>query len=83
MLNTAAPRPAEHLHSKRCLASAIISAVENIRDMENFSDHEFRLAAQDNDFLASADQYLQEGIATCTCPPCFNPGCCTDRPNGE
>lgn len=82
MNNDPMPRPTEHLHSKKCLATAILCAVENWRDAEGMTDHEFRLMAQDNDFLHTADEYLNTGTCTCTCPPCFNIGCCTDRPNG-
>lgn len=62
-------RTPEQGHTKRCLASAIICAVENIRDQEGLTDTEFRIAAQDNDFLREADGYLADGIATCLCPP--------------
>lgn len=75
MLTNVIIRPAEHLHSRACLATAIISAVENARDAEHFTEHEFRLHAQDNGFLSDADEYLTSGTATCTCPPCFR-HCC-------
>lgn len=50
-------------HSKRCLASAIICAVENERDNEENTDVTFRQA----DFLAIGQGYLADGIATCQC----------------
>lgn len=61
-------RTPEQGHTKRCLANALICAVENIRDDEGQSDTDFRLAAQDNIFLREADGYLADGIATCLCP---------------
>lgn len=75
MITNETIRPAEHLHSKKCFASALIAAVENLRDLENFSDLEFRLAVQGNDPMHAADDYLATGTATCTCPPCFS-SCC-------
>lgn len=66
MTNT--PKPAEHLHTKACLASALIRVIENIRDDAEETDLEFRLAAQDNYLLTIADEYLLSGIATCRCP---------------
>ena len=55
------------MHSKRCLAEAIISAVQNIRDNRQIDDLAFRLAAQRNEFLPEADGYLNDGLQTCTC----------------
>jgi hypothetical protein len=55
------------MHSKRCLAEAIISAVQNIRDNQSIDDLAFRLAAQANEFLPEADDYLNTGLQTCTC----------------
>lgn len=61
-------RTPEDGHSRNCLASAIMSAVQNFRDIdmhrgegddfESSLDHDFRLAAQANEFLAAADGYL-------------------------
>lgn len=75
MILNPTPRPAEHLHSKSCLAEAVISAVQNLRDTEGETDHEFRLAMQDNYQLELADEYLNTGLQTCTCPPCPH-ACC-------
>jgi len=59
--------PREHMHSKRCLASALISAVENLRDAERMTDHQFRMNAQEGSFLAMADDYLADGLSDCLC----------------
>lgn len=61
-------RTKEQGHSKKCLANAIICAVQNVRDSEGETDFDFRIAAQDNYFLEIADEYLEGGIATCYCP---------------
>lgn len=61
------PRPAEHLHEAACLARALISAIENLRDQDNMDSLTFRQAAQDNTFLATADGYLNDGLQSCTC----------------
>ena len=55
------------MHSKYCLARAMISAIENARDIAGFSDYDFRLEAQDN-FLHVADDYLDTGTVICICP---------------
>jgi hypothetical protein len=61
-------RTPEQGHEKECLAKAIICAVENVRDYEDETAHDFRLSAQDNYFLTLADEYLREGITECICP---------------
>lgn len=55
------------MHSKRCLAAAIIAAVENLRDVEGQEDHGFRMAMEDNMALAEADSYLNDGTMPCSC----------------
>lgn len=55
------------MHSKKCLAEAIISAVQNLRDNGQVDSLAFRLAAQANEFLPEADAYLNDGLQTCTC----------------
>jgi hypothetical protein len=67
MFTNQEPRPAEWLHSRKCLAAAVIAAVENLRDEEGSSDLAFRLAMQDGP-LAVADGYLADGLMTCICP---------------
>ena len=66
MLNNPMPRPAEWLHTRRCLAHAMVCAVENMRDAAG-SDHDFRIMAQEGAALAWADEYLTSGTATCLC----------------
>jgi hypothetical protein len=56
------------MHTKRCLAAAIIAAVENLRDDAEETDFEFRIAMQDNYHLTLADDYLNTGLMPCTCP---------------
>lgn len=60
-------RPREHLHEKACLAKAMISAIENSRDLEFLSDLDFRFAMQDNDALRQADDDLASGTSECIC----------------
>ena len=79
MMTTTTPRAAEHLHEKRCLAAAMLAAVENLRDDETLDDFGFRIAAQQNGALEAADQYLADGLMTCRCGPCTNP-CCATHP---
>ena len=55
------------LHSRKCLAQALISAVENFRDEQGMTDFDFRILAQENRFLVAADDYLATGLQTCTC----------------
>lgn len=62
------PTPEEG-HTHQCLASAMISAIQNWRDSDGMTDHEFRLMAQDGDFLSTADEYLNSGLSDCLCPP--------------
>lgn len=54
------------MHSKQCLAAAIIAAVENLRDAAD-SSFDFRIAAQEDAFIIEADGYLSDGTMTCTC----------------
>lgn len=60
-------RPPEWMHERRCLARAIISAVENLRDSDAFTDLGFRLQMQDNHALTEADDYLNTGMVDCIC----------------
>jgi hypothetical protein len=57
----------DELHSRRCLAEAIISAVQNLRDEAGQDDHGFRIEMQGNGALPLADLYLNTGLQTCTC----------------
>jgi len=56
------------MHTKSCLASAIICAVENARDAAD-SDFDFRILMQEGAALSWADGYLSDGTATCSCAP--------------
>lgn len=62
-------RTPEEGHTRRCLAKAVIAAVENLRDSSEESDYSFRLALQQNYPLLLADQYLGTGMTECLCPP--------------
>lgn len=78
MMNLPDPKPREHLHTKKCLAHAVICAVENLRDT-NGTDLEFRVHLQDNLPLEWADSYLSDGTVTCLCPeptPAAHPNPC-------
>lgn len=57
----------DEMHSRRCLAEAIISAVQNLRDEVGQDDHTFRIAMQGNEPLQLADLYLNTGLQSCTC----------------
>jgi len=47
----------------------MIAAIENARDSDShFTDHDFRIMAQNNEFLEWADDYLADGTKTCLCP---------------
>lgn len=66
--------PREHLHSRYCLAAAMIAAIENLRDQEadvpeSTLDHSFRLDVQDGTPLVWADEYLASGTVDCRCSP--------------
>ena len=54
-------------HTKKCLAHAIICAVENLRDASGMTDLDFRLYMQDGEALGQADMYLETGTTTCIC----------------
>jgi hypothetical protein len=54
-------------HSKSCFAQAMISAIENARDSEHFTNHEFALWVQDQGPRTDAFEYLNTELQTCTC----------------
>ena len=58
------------MHTKKCLAAAMISYIQNIRDDENISDYDFRIVAQEN-VLFYADDYLNTELQTCICKTDF------------
>jgi len=59
-------RTPEQGHTKRCLAKALITSIENWRDA--YDDHDFRIAAQRNYWLDDADEWLAVGMTECICP---------------
>jgi len=73
-------RTAEQGHTAACLADALISAIQNIRDMvvedckrygsdaATYADLDFRAHAQSGWFLQEADGYLRDGMTICKCP---------------
>ena len=61
-------RTPEEGHSRKCLAKAMIAAIENLRDSST-SDIEFRIDSQNNTALIWADSYLANGDTECICPP--------------
>jgi len=60
-------------HVKVCLASACISAIENLRDDPEESTYEFTLAMQDSYHLTLAHEYLQSRLSDCKCPEVPDP----------
>lgn len=70
-------RTLEEGHSARCLAAAMIAAIENMRDRvaedakadagDDRTVTPFRLLAQDNAPLTWADEYLVSNTTTCIC----------------
>jgi hypothetical protein len=78
MDNYPVKRTPEQGHTARCLAKALIAAIENYRDdvvgdaermgKPWIADYDFRLRAQENGFLWVADGYLEEGLTECICP---------------
>ena len=67
------PRRIEDGHDRRCLAAAMIAAVENARDDEGILAHEFRNLLVTGDVLGWAEGYLTDGTMTCTCAPIVAP----------
>lgn len=71
-------RRAEHTHSVRCAAKAMITAIENVRDSVQDADIDqsisFAIWLQDNPWY-DARANLQDGVSECICPPC-NRSCC-------
>ncbi len=60
-------RTPEQGHTKRCMANAMISAIENARDAEGFSDFDFAIWSQDNRAMWDARENLADGTSVCTC----------------
>ena len=62
-------RTAEQGHTKKCMARALICAIENLRDDENLSDIGFALEVQDGTNLRSIALDYYDGLLDCICPP--------------
>lgn len=75
-------RTPEEGHTFQCLAKTMIAVIENHRDhladamtyqfapiTQSAADYDFRLWAQDNIALHTADEYLADGTSDCICPP--------------
>lgn len=64
-------------HDRRCVAAAVIAAVENLRDDHDGHPHlsDFRAGVEAPGLLLSwADGYLADGLMPCTCAPATVPG---------
>lgn len=80
--NHTLPRPAEHTHSRACAASAMIGAVENLRDSAG-GDVDFYLMMQDGMAWSEALGYLRDGISDCRCAPCYKACCYWNQINDD
>lgn len=65
------PPTVEEGHTKRCMADAMISVLQNFRDDSGVRAYEFSLLGQDGSFYRTALEYLDSGLSTCQCPPRF------------
>lgn len=54
-------------HSKLCLSTALINAVENFRDDEFVSDDDFTAAMVAGKFNATATGYIEDSMIPCVC----------------
>ena len=59
-------RTPEQGHEVNCQAHALITAIENARDMEGVTPFDFRIDAQAN-FMHEADALLASGSVECLC----------------
>lgn len=59
-------RPAEWQHDRKCMAEALISAVQNFRDQEQ-TDLDFHLMVQNGGLVQEAYEYLRIGLQDCIC----------------
>lgn len=56
-------------HTKACLANAMMSAIQNLRDDEGITDYDFASWAQRGGVAGTAYDYLNEScLSDCTCP---------------
>lgn len=56
-----------NVHSKRCLSTAILNAVENLRDDPSTGSVAFSEAAESGQLVSIAKSYLADGLLTCSC----------------
>lgn len=63
-------------HDKRCLAHALICAIENLRD-SNLLAIEFAMRVAEGTPSRMAEDYLDSGTVTCRCNgECYHPLSC-------
>lgn len=55
------------IHTKSCLADAMISAVENLRDDESIDAVDFADRVKGGEILDLAKEYLDTDLQTCKC----------------
>ena len=67
-------RKPEHMHSKKCMAKALIEAITPEAECEGVTDHDFILWLQDNGPLNAAREWLRS--YPCVCAPCK---CCVNH----
>jgi exo-beta-1,3-glucanase (GH17 family) len=54
-------------HRKHCVASAMISYIENWRDAADITAFDFAVTMQENGAWNGATEYLADGTASCIC----------------
>lgn len=59
-------RTPEQGHEVACQAKALITVIENVRDLEGITASDFRSEAQRN-FMYEADELLASGSVECLC----------------
>ena len=62
-------RTPEDGHTPECFAKAMITSIENWRDIEGIGIAGFRQEAQRNTFMLEADEFLAHGMIECLCDP--------------
>ena len=67
-MNFEIKRTPEQGHDVACQANALITAIENMRDVEGMTALDFRAEVQYN-FRYIADEYLESGSIQCLCDP--------------
>lgn len=67
-MNFEIKRTPEQGHDVACQANALITAIEDTRDLEGMTPRMFRTEVQYN-FRYLADEYLNSGAVQCLCDP--------------